>query len=154
ENPVHVPLLPDLLRLAAENRRPAGARPAEELERDVDVLHQALEEQFTGEAQRLRDPKLNGLAAFAAGAGHENNNPVAVISGQAQYMLGRLDSLGDLPLPNAVPEPDGGNRQGKIDNFRKALQAIVSQTKRIHQLLHDLMNFARPPRPQKQRLDV
>src|SRR5262249_5915638 len=29
ENPVHVPLLRDLLRLAAENRRPAGTRAAE-----------------------------------------------------------------------------------------------------------------------------
>ena len=41
------------------------------------------------EANRLRDAKLDALAEFAAGAGHELNNPLAVIVGRAQLLLGR-----------------------------------------------------------------
>ncbi|MCA9048009.1 MAG: hypothetical protein KDA89_04740, partial [Planctomycetaceae bacterium] len=35
----------------------------------------------------LRDAKLDSLGEFAAGAGHEINNPVAAISGRAQMLL-------------------------------------------------------------------
>ena len=43
--------------------------------------------------ERLQTSKLSALAEFAAGAGHEINNPLAVISGQAQYVLKQLDWL-------------------------------------------------------------
>ena len=72
------------------------------------------------------------MAELAAGAGHEINNPLAVISGQAQYLLGH------------EPEPA---RQ-------RALQTIIGQAQRIHQIVNELMQFARPPRPQKQLVDV
>jgi signal transduction histidine kinase len=154
ENPTQVAMLRDVLVLAAENRRLAGAVVTDGLERDVEVLHQALEEQIAGENQRLRAQKLSALAEFAAGAGHEINNPLAVISGQAQYLLGHLASLLELPMTNGATEPTADPRQAKTENFKKALHTIVGQTRRIHQLLNDLMQFARPPRPQKQPLDV
>src|SRR5207244_2108351 len=37
---------------------------------------------------------------------------------------------------------------------QKSLQTIIGQTHRIHQILNELMQFARPPRPQKQSLDL
>jgi signal transduction histidine kinase len=86
--PGEVPLLRDLLVQAAENRRLADGPALHELEIEVDHLHRALSEQRSGEENRLRDQKLTSLAEFAAGAGHEINNPLAVISGQAQYLLG------------------------------------------------------------------
>jgi signal transduction histidine kinase len=130
--PSGVPLLRDLLLAAAENRRLHDASVLETLEADVDQLHCSLCEQRGGEAQRLKGQKLTALAEFAAGAGHEINNPLAVISGQAQYLL------------NHEPEPA---RQ-------RALQTIIGQAHRIHQILNGLMQFARPPGPQKQMLDV
>src|SRR5262249_15225166 len=84
------------------------------------------------QAENLRSQKLAALAEFAAGAGHEINNPLAVISGQAQYLLGH--------------EADPGRQ--------RALQTIVNQSRRIHQLLLDLMFFARPPRPNTQPVDL
>src|SRR5262249_28704132 len=76
-------LLPDLLAAAAETRGlrlgPAG------LELEADSLHRALQEQARSEARRLQQARLASLAELAAGAGHEINNPLAVISGQAQY---------------------------------------------------------------------
>ena len=124
--------LADLLALAADNRRLRAARGSGRLEEELDVLQRALESQCGQEEERLRAQKLRALAEFAAGAGHEINNPLAVISGQAQYLLGR----------EAEPER------------RKALETIVGQTHRIHHLLRDVMQFARPPAANLQPLDL
>src|SRR5262249_15599526 len=60
---------------------------------------------------------------------HEINNPLAVISGNAQRLL------------RTEQDPDRED----------ALRLILRQTQRIHTILKDLMQFARPPRPEKQR---
>jgi signal transduction histidine kinase len=130
--PSEQPLLRDLLLVAADHRRLSGAPVRQSLESDLDHLHHALREQQASEKGRLQALKLNAMAEFAAGAGHEINNPLAVISGQAQYLLHHEN------------EPA---RQ-------RALQAIVNQTQRIHQLLRGLMEYARPQRPQKQPVDL
>jgi signal transduction histidine kinase len=132
QDPRAAPLLRDLLAAGAENRRLRHAALLHALERQVDHLHRALEEQRRGEARRLREGKLEALAEFAAGAGHEINNPLAVISGQAQYLLGHAD---EWFHPEA--EAEG----------RKSLQAVIAQTRRIHGILRDLMLFARPAPP-------
>ena len=117
----------------AENRRLADAAHSTFLEREIDQLHQAVEEQTVAEDGRLRAGKLAALAEFAAGAGHEINNPLAVISGQAQYLLAHANDWfpGDSERPS------------------KALHTIIGQTQRIHGILRNLMQFARPaaPRP-------
>lgn len=130
--PASMPLLRDLLRIAAENRRLSDTPVLERLERDVDRLHQTLAEQRATESHRLQTLKLETLAEFAAGAGHEINNPLAVISGQAQYLLGYED--------------DAGRQQ--------SLQKIIQQAQRIHELLAELMQFARPPKPHKKLVDL
>ncbi|HEY1379750.1 MAG TPA: ATP-binding protein, partial [Gemmataceae bacterium] len=116
----------------AENAGRRELHMVPRLEVEVDHLHRLLCDQRVGEADRLRTQKLTALAEFAAGAGHEINNPLAVISGQAQYLLG----------PEADPD-----RQ-------KSLRTIVHQSQRIHQVLTDLMQFARPAKPQKRAMDV
>jgi signal transduction histidine kinase len=145
-SPHQIPLLRDILELAAENRRLLDAPTREALERDHDQLHHALEKQRTGEAERLEEKKLLALAEFAAGAAHEINNPLAVISGQAQYLLAQEQAPAEAESENplAPPSPD---RQ-------RALQTIIRQTQRIHQVLTGLMQFARPARPQRQMVDV
>ena len=56
-------------------------------------MQEALVQQCSDDQERLQAMKLSSLAEFAAGAGHEINNPLAVISGQAQYVLKQLDWL-------------------------------------------------------------
>jgi signal transduction histidine kinase len=130
QGPYHQPLLQDLLAVAAENCRLRAGPRRERLEQEIDHLQQALQEQVKSEADRLQTAKLESLAEFAAGAGHEINNPLAVISGQAQYLLGHdVSWFAD----HAQPE------------VKKSLQAIIAQTRRVHGLLRDLMQFARPP---------
>jgi two-component system NtrC family sensor kinase len=130
--PSSTPLLGDYLRLARAQGGRADFEVMERLQAELDQLHHALEEQCAGETERLRELKLRALAELAAGAGHEINNPLAVISGQAQYLMGH-----------------------EADPARcKALQAIIAQTRRIHQILTDLMQFARPAPPQKELVEV
>jgi signal transduction histidine kinase len=132
QSPLDIPLLPDLLRSAAENRRLREAAAIEQLEGDCDTLCLALEKARAEEAGRLQELKLKALAEFAAGAAHEINNPLAVISGQAQYLLAHEE------------EPA---RQ-------RSLQTIINQAQRVHQVLTEVLQFARPPRPQRQTIDV
>ncbi|MEA1950184.1 MAG: ATP-binding protein, partial [Planctomycetota bacterium] len=79
-----------------------------------------LEERFD---ETLLAEKLEAMAEFAAGAGHEINNPVAVIAGRAQLFL-----------------------QGETDpERRRALALINAQAKRVYEMITDMMLFARPP---------
>ncbi|MCA9036475.1 MAG: HAMP domain-containing histidine kinase [Planctomycetaceae bacterium] len=66
---------------------------------------------------------LESMAEFAAGAGHEINNPLGSILGQTQLLL-RLE--------------------GEIDK-RQSLETIGSQAWRIRDMIGDAMLFARPP---------
>jgi signal transduction histidine kinase len=130
--PYGVPLLRDLLKLAVENRQLRNASLLRRLEADVEGLHRALEDQRAGEAERLLSRKLGALAEFAAGAGHEINNPLAVISGQAQYLLGH-----------------------EVDpNRQRSLHKIIGQAHRINQILRDLMQFARPTPPRRETVHL
>jgi signal transduction histidine kinase len=83
-------------------------------------------------ARALEDAKLAALAEFAAGAGHEINNPLATIVGRAQALLKH--------------ETDPGRRQ--------SLATIAAQAFRVRDMIGDLMVFARPPAPVPERLLV
>jgi signal transduction histidine kinase len=80
----------------------------------------------------LQTEKLESLAEFAAGAGHEMNNPLAVISGRAQL----------LARSEADPER------------RRELASMHVQAMRVHEMIADLMVFARPPAPKPTACDV
>jgi signal transduction histidine kinase len=96
------------------------------LERRLRHVVQAHREARTSETARLGALKLDALAEFAAGAGHEINNPLAVIAGRAQLLLNKSDD----------PERS------------RSLQIIIAQALRAHRILADLMFVARPPRPE------
>ena len=68
---------------------------------------------------------MEALAEFAAGAGHEINNPLGSIIGQTQLLLKRVDQA----------------------DQKQALETIGSQAWRIRDMIGDTMLFARPPQP-------
>ncbi|MAT15448.1 MAG: hypothetical protein CMJ46_09275 [Planctomyces sp.] len=74
---------------------------------------------------QLQELKLASLAEFAAGAGHEINNPLATISGRAQLLL----------------------KEETDPERREMLSNIGAQALRIRDMIGDLMLFGRPPAP-------
>lgn len=72
------------------------------------------------------------IGDMAAGAAHELNNPLAVISGRAQIMRTKAASPDD----------------------RKAWQSIADQAQRISNIITDLMEFARPTPPVPQAISA
>jgi signal transduction histidine kinase len=125
-------LLARLLKATAEARRAAGSLWLSEAEARTDRLADALAGLRADLDARVRDAKLESMAQFAAGASHEINNPLAVIRGHAQLLLSRED------------DPDR----------RRQLEAIVRQTRRVHDLLQGTLQFARPPRPEPTPVSV
>ena len=115
-------LLPRLLRKTAQARGRTARSWIAPLEDRIDSLVGQLAEARLDFDHRLRDAKLAALAEFAAGASHEINNPLAVISGNAQWLRAR------------EADPDKA----------QYLQTIVRQTRRIHDLLTGARQFACP----------
>ena len=124
QNPHRVPLVANLLRAAGLARRRNGAALVVRLEERIDELHRSAASLAELAGNRLHDAKLVSLAEFAAGAGHEINNPLAVISGNAQRLL----------------------RTEQDDDRAESLRSVVRQAQRISGILRELMHFARPPK--------
>ena len=82
--------------------------------------------------RRLEQEKLAALMELAYGAGHEINNPLANIAARAQTLLE------DEPNPER----------------RRKLKAIHRQAMRAHEMIADLMLFARPPKLEIAALDL
>lgn len=96
-----------------------------DLERRVQTIVEAHRRCLRQVESSQESERLSALAQFAAGAGHELNNPLAVIMGRAQLLLGRTNN------PDAV----------------RSLNAIIGQCQRAHRILRDLIYVARPPAP-------
>ena len=99
-----------------------------------------LAEQFAGLLGQVKQTRgqlaavktLAGIAEVAAGAGHELNNPLAVISGRAQLLY------------------DGETE----DKKKQVLKQIQDRTSEISEIVTDLMDFARPKQPTPEKVSV
>jgi signal transduction histidine kinase len=102
----------------------------------TDVLDQLTEQLLQKMESRQtflpRSNHLEAMAEFAAGAGHEINNPLASIIGQTQILLRQRESV----------------------EYRQALETIGSQAWRIRDMIGDSMLFARPPEPEFHPTDL
>src|SRR6478609_7503495 len=83
-------------------------------------------------AAALEAAKLQALYNFAYGLSHEINNPLANISARAQTLL--------------VDE--------KNPERRRKLATIVQQAFKAHEMIADLMLFARPPAMSPETVDL
>ncbi|NQT02304.1 MAG: hypothetical protein HQ580_09790, partial [Planctomycetes bacterium] len=75
---------------------------------------------------------LNALAEMAAGAAHELNNPLAVISGRAQLLA----------------EAESDHEKKRI------LEQIYENSKEASAIIENLMGFAQPSKPRATRTDI
>jgi hypothetical protein len=90
---------------------------------------QACEHDF---ANQLEQAKLLAMKELAYGAGHEINNPLANISARAQTLL--------------VDERD--------PERRRKLASINRQAFRAHEMIADMMLFAKPPRLSRRPVEI
>jgi signal transduction histidine kinase len=97
------------------------------LERRLQSVVASYREASETEETRLRQLKLDALSEFAGGAGHELNNPLAVIFGRAQLLLART----------------------RDSEMIRSLRIILNQAGRAHRILRDLMFVARAPTPRR-----
>jgi len=82
--------------------------------------------------ETLEAAKLAAVAELAAGAGHEINNPLAIIGGRTQLFL-----------------------QEETDPERRRELALMNaQVRRAHEMIADMRLFARPPRPEPETIDL
>jgi len=104
--------------LAAAAQHDGARRLAEDLARaNTDLQRQS--------ETMARARTLAHLSEVAAGAAHEMNNPLTVISGQAQLLMKQADSMRE----------------------RASATAIVEAAHRVSELIRDLHFFASPPSP-------
>jgi signal transduction histidine kinase len=94
--------------------------------------HRSMAEMNTHFEARLHSAKMDSLKEFAYGAGHELNNPLANIASRAQMLL----------------------REETNPERRRRLAAINTQAFRAHEMLADLMLFARPPQLKPEPVDL
>jgi len=106
-----------------------AAHRAEEL---AEALAERARELHESEPQRLRKKSLDMVAEMAAGAGHEMNNPLAIISGRAQLLRPKLT------------DPDA----------QQACETIAEQADRCSRIVTELMQFARPDPPKPAALEL
>lgn len=94
----------------------------------IQRLH-ALETNFSGTLER---EKLAALRELAYGASHEINNPLANIATRAQTLL----------------------REERDPERKRKLATIAAQAFRAHEMISDMMLFAKPPVPAFQQIDA
>jgi HD-like signal output (HDOD) protein/signal transduction histidine kinase len=84
------------------------------------------------QSELLRSKMLVVVGEMAAGAAHEMNNPLAVISGRSQLLASQL----------------------KDPKFKSAATLIFEQSHRLSQIITELMDFACPTKPALADCDV
>ncbi len=84
----------------------------------------------TAQEQLVRSERLASVGRLAAGMAHEIGNPLAAILGLQELLLG------------------GGLSPEEQRDF---LQRMQKETERIHRVLRDLLDFARPDAPASER---
>ncbi|MBN2584387.1 MAG: HDOD domain-containing protein [Planctomycetes bacterium] len=104
----------------------------EQTVRMLESLADASRQASEAREELLHKRNLASVGAMAAGAAHEINNPLAVISGRAQIL--------------AETEED--------EQKRRALDIIADQAQRASDIISDLMSFARPPSAKRQPTDL
>ncbi len=103
-----------------------SAQLRRDLERSGEELLDVNRRSHAARQEQVRGRSLSMIAQMSAGAAHELNNPLSVISGRAQMEMAKA---GDTDAAHA-------------------LQIIVEQAQRATQIVNDLMQFAKPEPPQ------
>ncbi len=81
--------------------------------------------------RRAARRRLEGLARAGAGLAHQLRNPLATIKGSCQLLL-----------------------ESAAAGSEKRLEAVLAQTERMERLVGHLLDYARPPQPEPQAVEL
>ena len=115
----------ELVELGASVQAMAGKLMSEEaaLILKVDELTDATKRLTQAQAQLVRSERMASVGRLAAGVAHEIGNPIAALIGMQELLL-----EGDVPAT-------------ELGDF---LRRMRKETERIHTVVRDLLDFARP----------
>jgi two-component system, NtrC family, sensor kinase len=88
----------------------------------------------------IQSDRLASLGQLAASMAHEINNPVSGVLNLSMLMQRILT--------------DDGIPQGRVEEFRKYLAQVASETNRVGRIVSDLLAFSRRTRPQSTAADL
>lgn len=100
-----------------------------ELARHAREMEETSRKMEESQRQLFHSHRLATVGRLAAGAAHEINNPLTIISLNVQIILSLL----------------GGKKENK--EIRDRLKVVTEQEERISKIIQDLMGFARPTQP-------
>jgi len=101
------------------------------------LLGEDLTQQRRWEQQLLQSEKLAGLGQLVAGIAHELRNPLSSINAAAYYVADALTEA----------NPD-------LADIPQYLELIQRNVRRAERIITNLMQFARPDRPEPQSVDL
>lgn len=100
---------------------------------EEEELRSAYEQLKQTQSQLIQSEKVAATGQLAVGAAHEINNPLFVISGEAEILL---------------------RDENKDQGTRDASRIILEQTKKIATITKSLLEFSRQIEPKREPLDV
>jgi len=110
----------------------ARARLVEQLEHTNSELLSEQRARQRVQTELLQARKLAAIGQMAAGAAHEINNPLAIVSGNTQMLL----------------------KKEEDSDKREVLEAISRQCDRMARIVNDLLGYARPSPPALEQIDL
>ncbi len=108
-----------------------------ELARLADAFDSMTASLARGRESLIRSEKLAGVGRLAAGVAHEVGNPLAAILGYVEMLLGETDAR---PIDPTLRHD--------------VLARVRAETERIHRIIQELLDYARPPRNEVEAVAV
>ncbi len=99
---------------------------------ELDGFYNRLEEQVVAKSRQLiSSERLACVGYLAAGLAHEINNPLGIISGYAEALLGKIEN-------------NNNNDNGSIDQATRTLNIICEEAFRCNEITSKLLSLACP----------
>lgn len=115
-----------------------------DLRRQAEEMAEASRKVEESQRQLFNSHRLATVGRLAAGASHEINNPLTIISLNIQ-LVQRL--LSPQPSPGMVDQREKAMADREREAIDQRLKVVAEQVERISKIIQDLMNFARPTQP-------
>ncbi len=105
----------------------------------IDKLEKMNQEVLEAQERLIHSARLASMGEVAAGVAHEINNPLAGVINYVKLMRKRLQAL--------LQEPD-------LSGLARYLEIMETETRRISEIVKELLDFARPTDPDITKISV